>query len=131
MATLDDVRALALALPEAAESSTHGGVAWKIRGKLFVWERPLRQRDVADLEALGERVPGGELVGVRVPAEDKDAVLATVPAALDIPHFRGYAAVLVEIDRIDDDELRELITDAWVMQAPKRLSKAYLEGIAD
>lgn len=131
MATLDDVRAFALALPEAAESTSYGSVAWKVRGKTFVWERPLRQRDIADLEALGQRVPDGELAGVRVPAPDKEAVLATVPAAFDIPHFRGFPAVLVELDRIDVEELRELITDGWLMQAPKRLSQAYLDGLGD
>jgi hypothetical protein len=125
MATLDDVRALALALPEAVESTSYGSVAWKVRGKTFVWERPLRQRDVADLEALGERVPEGELAGVRVPAADKEAV----PAAFDIPHFRGFPAVLVELDRVDLDELRELITDGWVMQAPKRLAREYLDSL--
>jgi hypothetical protein len=129
MATLDDVRALALALPEAAESTSYGAVAWKVRGKTFVWERPLRRRDVADLEALGAPVPDGELVGVRVPAPDKEAVLATVPAAFDIPHFRGFPAVLVELDRIDVEELRELVTDGWVAQAPKRLARAYLDSL--
>jgi hypothetical protein len=129
MATFDDVRALALALPEAVESTSYGAVAWKVRGKTFAWERPLRQRDIADLEALGERVPDGELAGVRVPAADKEAVLATVSAAFDIPHFRGFPAVLVELDRIDVDELRELITDGWVMQAPKRLAREYLDSL--
>jgi hypothetical protein len=127
MAALDDVRALALALPEVVESTSYGWVAWKVHGKTFVWERPLRPRDIADLEALGERVPTGELAGVRVPAMDKEAVLATVPAAFDIPHFRGFPAVLVELDRIDVEELRELVTDGWVLQAPKRLARAYLD----
>jgi hypothetical protein len=127
MAALDDVRVLALALPEVVESTSYGWAAWKVHGKTFVWERPLRPRDIADLEALGERVPAGELAGVRVLAMDKDAVLATVPAAFDIPHFRGFPAVLVELDRIDVEELRELVTDGWVLQAPKRLARAYLD----
>ena len=129
MATMDDVRALALALPETVESTSYGMVAWKVRGKTFVWERPLRQRDVADLEGLGRRVPDGELAGVRVPAVDKEAVLATVPAAFDIPHFQGFPAVLVELDRIGLEELRELVTDGWVMQAPKRLAREYLDSL--
>jgi hypothetical protein len=74
-------------------------------------------------------VPDGELAGVRVPAVDKEAVLATVPAAFDIPHFRGFPAVLVELDRIGLDELRELVTDGWVMQAPKRLAREYLDAL--
>jgi hypothetical protein len=129
MATMDDVRTLALALPETVESTSYGMVAWKVRSKTFVWERPLRKRDVADLEGLGQRVPDGELAGVRVPAVDKEAVLATVPAAFDIPHFRGFPAVLVELDRIGLDELRELVTDGWVMQAPKRLAREYLDAL--
>lgn len=131
MASLADVRALALALPEVAETvgGFHATPTWKVRDKSFVWERPLRERDVADLEALGERVPSGEIVGVRVAAADKEEVLATVAGAFHIPHFSGYPAVLVELERIDADELREIVTDAWLVQAPKRLAKAYLDGL--
>ena len=132
MATLADVRAIALALPEVAETvgGFHGTPTWKVRDKSFVWERPLRARDVADLEALGQRVPSGEIIGVRVATVDKEEVLATVAGAFHIPHFRGYPAVLVELDRIEVEELREVVTDGWLVQAPKRLAKAFLDGTA-
>ena len=42
------------------------------------------------------------------------------------PHYEGYPAVLVHLDAIDVDELRERIEDAWLIQAPKTLAKAYL-----
>lgn len=122
MATLDDVRALALALPEAQERATYGGAAgWHVRGKLFVWERPLRR---ADLEALGDRAPAGAVVGLRVADLDvKDAVLAEQPAALTTPHFDGYPAVLLDLDRVDAQDLAELVTDAWLARAPRRLAR--------
>lgn len=128
MATLDDVRAMALALPEVTEEGQghQRWDGWKVRGKAFAWERPLSKRDVADLQGLGEPVPAGDVIAVRVAREDKEAVLASVPGAFDIPHFRGYPAVLVELDRIDPEELGELLADAWLVQAPRRLAKDYL-----
>lgn len=130
MATFEDARSIASALPEAIEGE-HGHdhwTGWSVRGKAFAFERQLRPKDVADLERLGERVPTGEIIAVRVPAADKEAVLASVPGAFDIPHFSGYPAVLVELAAIPVDELRELITDGWIVQAPKRLAKAFLDG---
>src|SRR5205807_1908148 len=63
VADWDDVRRLALALPEATEEPLHGLVSWRVRGKLFVWERPLRQ---SDLRALGDAAPEGPILGARV-----------------------------------------------------------------
>jgi hypothetical protein len=128
MPSLADVRAIAGGLPDTVEEATgmHGWTGWKVRGKGYVWERPLRDRDIADLEGLGERVPSGEIVAVRVPREEKEAVLASSAGVFDIPHFQGYPAVLIELERADLEELRELISDAWILQAPKRLSKAWL-----
>ena len=66
MATWDDVRRLALALPETDERRSRDLLQWRVKDKLFVWERPLRG---SDLEALGDRAPDGVLVraaGVRV-----------------------------------------------------------------
>ena len=63
MATWDDVRRLATALPEVTERSSHGQPAWRVADKLFVWERPLRKGDV---EALGPDAPDGPILGARV-----------------------------------------------------------------
>jgi hypothetical protein len=120
MATWHDVRVCALALPEAVESGLHGDIAWRVRDKLFAWERPLRR---SDLEALGDAAPEGPILGVRV--QDlgaKEALLADDPGVyFTTPHFDRYPAVLVRLRAIGRAELRELITEAWLCRAPKRL----------
>lgn len=126
MATWDDVARLALALPETHEGTTFGNRSWKVKDKSFVWERPLRQSDHA---ALGADAPDGPILGARVEHEvAKQALLADDPTVFfTTPHFDGYPAVLVRLDAIAVDELQELVTEAWLVQAPKRVAKAYLE----
>jgi len=98
-----------------------------VRDKLFVWERPLRP---ADLRALGDAAPDGPILGVRVEhLVAKEALVADDPAVyFTTPHFDGYAAVLVRLDEIAVDELEELIAEAWLCQAPKRLARDYMDG---
>jgi hypothetical protein len=126
VASWDDVRRIALALPETSERPSHGNTSWRVRDKLFVWERPLRP---ADLRALGGDAPTGSILGARVEhLGAKEALLADDPSVyFTTPHFDGYAAVLVQLDEIAGDELEELIVEAWLTQAPKRLAKEYLE----
>jgi hypothetical protein len=125
VARWDDVRRLALALPETAEVPLHGERSWRVREKMFVWERPLRK---GDLQALGDGAPHGPILGARV--EHEGAKLALIESApgvyFTIPHFDGYSAVLVRLDVISVVELEELIVDAWLVRAPKRLAAAYL-----
>jgi hypothetical protein len=120
MATWDDVDRFATALPETAVGTTYGQRAWKVKDKLFVWERPLRKSDV---EALGERAPDGPILGARVADVGiKEALIADDPSVFfTTPHFNGYPAVLVELVKISVDELQELVTEAWIARAPKRL----------
>jgi hypothetical protein len=124
MATWDDVRLIALSLPETSEGSSHGNVSWRVRDKLFVWERPLRP---ADLRALGDAAPAGPILGARVEhLGAKEALVADDPAVFfTTPHFDGYPAVLVRLDQIDTAELEELIVEAWLARAPKRLAEQY------
>ncbi|RZU76488.1 hypothetical protein EV384_5148 [Micromonospora kangleipakensis] len=125
MATWDDVRRIALALPETTERGSHDDLpAWRVRDKLFVWERPLRRGDLA---ALGDAAPDGPILGARVPdLGAKEALLAEDPAVyLTTPHFDGYPAVLVRLDRIGVEELTELVTEAWYARAPKRLAAQF------
>jgi hypothetical protein len=126
MASWDDVRRIALGLPEVSEGTSYGLTAWKVRDKTFVWERPLRDRE---LEELGEAAPGGEILGARV--EDlgvKETLLADDPGHFfTTPHFDGYAAVLVELEKIGAEELREVIVEAWLAKAPKRLARECAE----
>jgi hypothetical protein len=125
MATWDDVRNLALALPETGERVSRELVQWRVKDKLFVWERPLRR---SDLEALGDAAPKGPILGVRVADVGvKEALVASDPdVCFTIPHFDGYPAVLVRLDRIDRSELKELIVEAWLVRAPKRLAEEFL-----
>jgi len=122
MATWDDIRAIAATLPETVESSPR---AWRVRDKNLVWERPLRK---GDLEYLGACAPEGDILGVRVADVGvAEALVADDPAVyFRTPHFSGYPAVLVRLDVIEPDELRDLLRDAWLARAPKRASAAYL-----
>src|SRR5919198_50387 len=125
MATWDDVRRMALALPETSEAVSRELRQWRVKDKGFVWERPLRR---SDLEALGDSAPDGPILGARVEhLGAKEALLADDPEVyFTTPHFDGYPAVLVQLERIALDELEELIVDAWLVRAPKRLADAYV-----
>jgi hypothetical protein len=126
MATWDDVRRLALEMPEASERSSHERAQWRVKDKLFVWERPLR---ASDLRALGDRAPDGPILGVRVEhLVAKEALIADDPEVFfTTPHFDGYPAVLVRLERIGLDVLRELVVEAWLNRAPKRLAREYID----
>ena len=131
MATWDDVERIALALPETdADVFFEGWRQWRVKGKNFAWERPLRP---SDRRVLGESAPVGEILGVRVADLDvKEQVLAeSTDAVFTIPHFDGYAAVLVLLDEVELDELEELITESWCTRAPKRVLAAYLASQPD
>ena len=125
MATWDDVRRVSLELPGVEEGTGHGNRQWAVKGKTLAWERPLRR---ADLEHLGDRAPTGDVLGIRVPDEGvKQALVADDPGVFfTTPHFDGYPAVLAVLEAIGEDELRELLTEAWLDRAPKRMVKEFL-----
>ncbi len=128
MATWDDVHRLALALPQTAAGTSRDGLLdWSVNGKTFAWERPLRR---ADLQALGDAAPEGPVLAARVPDLGvKEALLATdADGCFTTPHFDGYPAILVRLDRIALPELEELLVEAWLSRAPKRLAKEYLDA---
>jgi hypothetical protein len=126
VATWDDVRRIALALPETSERESRGNRQWVVKDKLFVWERPLRR---ADLAALGDRAPEGPILGARVEhLVAKEALLANDQGIFfTTPHFDGFPAILVRLDRIAPDDLDEVVTEAWLVRAPRALASAYLE----
>ncbi len=131
MATWEDVRRIALSLPESVEVGDFGGMhslSWKVKDKAFVWERPLRASDLKALAALGVEPPPGPILAARVAdVGEKDALIAADPDAFfTIPHFTGYPAVLIRLPEIAVDELREVITDAWLARAPAKLAAQYL-----
>jgi hypothetical protein len=126
VATWEDVRRLALALPETSERLSRDLRQWRVKDKAFVWERPLRR---ADLDALGDEAPEGPILGARVEhLVAKEALLADDPTVyFTTPHFDGYPAILVRLDRIGLEDLQELIVEAWLARAPARLVTSYLD----
>ncbi|MFI5508795.1 MmcQ/YjbR family DNA-binding protein [Mycobacterium sp. NPDC051804] len=122
MATWEDVAEIAGLLPETAET---GPRSWRVRKKLMVWERPLRKADYA---ALGDDAPHGDILGARVADEGvKFALIADDPDVyFTTPHFDGYPMVLVRLAAISVPDLTELVTEAWLAQAPKTLVKKFL-----
>jgi hypothetical protein len=127
VASWDDVRRIALSLPECSERRSHGHAAWRVKDKLFVWDRPLRN---ADLQALGKDAPEGPILGARVEhLMAKEALLADNPDVFfTTPHFDGYPSVLVQLDRIGLEDLNEVIVEAWLARAPQRLAEQYIES---
>ena len=127
MATWDDVARIALGMPEATERVSRDLRQWQVKDKLFVWERPLRR---SDLEALGDAAPQGPILGARVEhLGAKEALLANDEGVFfTTPHFDGYPAILVRLDEIGVEDLDEVIVEAWLARAPKRLVQAYLEA---
>jgi hypothetical protein len=127
MATWDEASRLALALPQTVEeTSGEGLLAWSVKARKFAWERPLRR---ADLQALGLAAPEGPVLAARVPdLGAKEALLADdAEVYFTTPHFHGFPAVLVRLDRIPVPELEELLVEAWLARAPKRLAREYLD----
>jgi hypothetical protein len=124
--TIDDAAAIALELPDVTEGGRSGNRTWFVAGKSFAWERPLRR---ADLAALGDALDG-PILGARVPDLGvKEALLADDPDVyLTTPHFDGYPAILVRLERIGLAELEELLVEAWLDRAPKRVAAAWLDA---
>ncbi len=128
MADWDDVRQLALALPETSERESRGNAQWRVKDKLFAWERPLRK---PDLEALGDRAPEGPVLGAMVAdLGEKEALLAEAGGVFfTTPHFNGFAAVLVHLERISVEHLRQVLVEAWMARAPKRLVEEHQDRL--
>jgi hypothetical protein len=107
----DTVRAIALSFPEVEEGG-EDRPAFRVRGKLFAW-------------AARERDGGG--LGIRVDREEKRLILDSDPDVyFSSPHYEGWPGVQIRLEAIDEDELRERLEDAWLIQAPKRLASSYL-----
>jgi hypothetical protein len=129
---MDDLDELALALPQATkELSEDGRPTYKVHGKLFCFHRG-RRPDAVDEN--GERL--ADVLMFRVADLDVKELLLSDSRGIyfTTPHFRGYAAVLVRIPdlaRLDRDELGDLVAEAWLTRAQKRVAKAWLAAQAE
>jgi hypothetical protein len=128
MATMADLDELAMAMPLVTkEVSDDGRPAYHVHGKLFCFHRG-RRPDAID-ETTGERLQ--DVLMFRVADQDeKELLLAGRPDVFfTTPHFNGYPAVLTRIPRLElleHDELRDLVVDAWLTRAQKRVANAWL-----
>jgi hypothetical protein len=120
MATQEDVRRVALSLPETSEAADHFGFGVLSRGrsKGFAWAWNER------IEPNKPRVANPEVLAVRVAslAEKEELIAADPEKFFTEPHYNRFPAVLVRLPAIDTGELAELITDAWRCQAPRALA---------
>ena len=99
--------------------------AWGTKGSFG--SGPLRS---ADLRALGDSAPSGPILGARVEhLGSKEALLGDDPEVFfTTPHFDGYPTVLVRLERIALEELEEVIVEAWLARAPKRVAREYAKA---
>lgn len=120
MASENDVRRIALSLPEVTEKPSYNSPGFRVKDKLF-----LRIRKEAE----------GGLVVFVADLDEKEALLASDPHTFfTTPHYDGYPTVLVHLPAIEVDELTELIVDSWRVKAPKRVLQSYehlLPGAAE
>ncbi|HEV7132239.1 MAG TPA: MmcQ/YjbR family DNA-binding protein [Gaiellaceae bacterium] len=128
MATMADLDALALALPQVTKAvADDGRPTYLVHGKFFCFHRT-RRPDAVDPET-GERLDDVLVFRVDGP-EVKELLLADGRGVFfTTPHWNGYSAVLMRIrdlGRVDRDELRDLVVDAWLTRAQKRVAKAWL-----
>ncbi|MBN9156984.1 hypothetical protein [Microbacterium sp.] len=131
MATIDDVRTLALALPGVEErvGGHTGAPGWRCNGGQIAWMRGPSQTDLRQLAELGRAWPGGPVLAVRTESVALAAELVAADPRIffTIPHFAGYPAVLLRLDEIAPDQLGEVIADAWLLRAPKAVARQWLD----
>jgi hypothetical protein len=109
MATWETVRKLALALPEAEEGTGYGRPAFRVGGKVFA--------------CIGRE--GSEVLAARVGFEERDFLLRTEPDVFYVtPHYANWPWVLLRLEAVAEDTLRDVLTEAWLFRAPKKLANS-------
>jgi hypothetical protein len=114
MATWSDVTKIMKSIEGAELASPR---RWNVKKKLAVWERPLRK---SDIEALGDAAPAGDILGVYVPLEIKEALLkAKRSPYFTTPHFDGYPYLLVRLKKARVPALRKLLVSSCLERGRK------------
>jgi hypothetical protein len=110
MVTIDEVRELALTLPRSSEGLVRGYVKFRIGQIVYL-----------------SLSPDGSTMGFAFPKEWRDALVESEPEKFSLPseHDMRYHWVHVRLDKIDADEMRELVEDAWAFCVPKRVAEEY------
>lgn len=131
MVSVDDVVRLVAELPEVTEGERYGHRTWSVGRKAFAWIRPFSKADIRRFGA--EEPPEEPILAVQVEdLHEKEAVLAAAPDGFfTIPHFDGYAAVLIELNQATEEAVRDALVDAWLACAPPAVADAFLESRAD
>jgi hypothetical protein len=126
VATIADVEQIIATLPAVEEGTRWGNHTWTVGSKVFAWERAYSK---ADLKRFGDATPPRPpILAVRVEdLHEKEAVLAEGSRGVfTIPHFDGYAAVLVELRVVGKRVLRELVVSGWLAVAPAAVAGEWL-----
>ncbi len=122
MADADDVRRLAVALPQVAEIDSDG-FDFRVAGKGFVWSYPDRRPDKARLIRIDIAV-----LFVGDGAEKQALLLGEPEAFFTTPGYDGWPLVMLRLAEVDAERLAELVTDAWRMRAPDELAGEFGEA---
>jgi hypothetical protein len=126
MVSLDEVARMAAELPATVEAAEDGKRTWSVGGKTFAWER---QFSKADIRRFGDETPpDGPILAVRVEdLGEKEAVLAAQPKGFfTIPHFDGFAAVLIQLKVATKRPVRDALVDGWLACAPPSLADDFI-----
>jgi len=119
MPTQDDVRRIVLALPHTTEDESD--FRFGVGGKAIAWVWLER------IEPKKARVPNEQVIAIRVAHDsDKEPLIEMDPDAFFTePHYNGFPAILVRLAAVDPALLEKLLTDAWRIQAPRRLVREF------
>lgn len=126
MSDFADAARIVTALPEVVETTKYGNRTWAVGKRSVCWERPFSKADVKRYGA--ETPPDGPILAIACEdLDEKEALLAAHPDCyFTIPHFNGFAAILVQLSVTPVELLEEAILDGWLAAAPERLAQEFL-----